>query len=114
MMNIDIKKIERRVRDLSDSQLLQWLGVAIPGMQRHLEAYENTGVIDHLGELLIAETSAGMVVAELVRRNFPSAQEEPPPAVSAPSESSADADTTSAPKRFKRARRGRRGPVLAT
>jgi hypothetical protein len=100
------EKVQKRVQAMSEGDLLDWLEVAIPGMQRHLEAYRRTRNIDHLGELVIAETTANIVVTELMRKKFPDdAGEETSHAPSAPSEPSSDTGTTSARRRFLRGRR---------
>lgn len=99
---IDMARVEKRVRAMSEGELLTWLEVAIPGMQRHLEAYERSRNPDHLGELAIAETTANIVITELLSRKF-AAQEE-----LAASVAQDQPDTTSAPRRS-RMRLGRRG-----
>lgn len=108
-MSFDIDRTQRRIANMSERQMLDWLGAAIPGMQRHLEAYERTRSVDHLGELAIAETTANMVITELMSRKFgePVGSVTEPLAVpSAPSGPKTDTGTTAAPRRFIRPHRG--------
>lgn len=72
--NEGLKRAQRRVKMLGDHDLIAWLEVAIPGMQRQLETYQRTGDRAYLGELGIAEMTANMVVSELIER---AAKEEP-------------------------------------
>lgn len=106
-MSFDPERIQRRVSGMSESQMLEWLEAAIPGMQRHLEQYQRTKKKDHLGELAIAEMTANLVITELMSRVFPVAP-------IAPSEPPRVTDTTSAPKRSLRRRRAKTGNVPAT
>lgn len=108
-MNFDPERIQRRVEGMSESEMLDWLGAAIPGMQRHLEMYQRTRKKDHLGELAIAEMTANYVITELMGRAFPDAVEEVRPAPGAPSEQPQATVTTSARKSFRRGRRAKTG-----
>lgn len=63
-----VQRAQRRVKKLPTADLLAWLEVAIPGMQRQLETYQRTGDIAYLGELGIAEMTVSMVVSELIDR----------------------------------------------
>jgi hypothetical protein len=112
---IDLERIERRVQGMTEGELLAWLEVAIPGMQRHLEQYQRTRNPDHLGELAIAEMTAGVVVTTLMTRKFPAAVEgdEAAPVPSAPSEPKTDTGTTSARRSFLRGRRAKTGTANA-
>lgn len=112
MMNFDPERVQRRVKGMSEGEMLDWLGAAIPGMQRHLEMYQRTKKKDHLGELAIAETTANFVITELMSRVFPTA--EVPPAPGVPSEPPQATGTTSAPRRSLRRRRAKTGNVPAT
>lgn len=106
-MSFDFGRTQRRIANMSERQMLDWLAAAIPGMQRHLEAYERTRSIDHLGELAIAETTANMVITELMSRKFGEpvgSVTEPLVVPSAQSEPKTDTGTTSAPRRFPRRR----------
>lgn len=111
-MNFDPERIQRRVKAMSEGEMLDWLGAAIPGMQRHLEMYQRTKKKDHLGELAIAETTANFVITELMERVFPSAEDRPAPG--ALSEQVQATTTTSAPRRSLRRRAGKTGNVPAT
>jgi len=113
MMNFDPEKIQRRVEGMSEGEMLEWLGAALPGMQRHLEMYQRTRKKEHLGELAIAEMTANFVVTELMSRLFPAVVEEARPAPGAPSEPQKDTGTTSAQRRFLRPRRAKTGTVHA-
>lgn len=105
--------LQRRVAGMSERQMLDWLGVAISGMHRHLDAYSRTGNRDHLGELMMAETTMALVLTELLKRKFGLTEESEsrPPVPSATSELKEATDTTSAPRRFIRPRRRGRAPV---
>lgn len=109
MMTFDLERVQKRVKAMSEGELLTWLGAAIPGMQRHLEAYERSHNGDHLGELAIAEMTASVVIQELVERKF--RVQEASVASAVPSQP----DTLSAPKRSKMrlGRRGRSGDAPA-
>lgn len=109
-MNFDISRTEQRIKNMSEGQLISWLEVALPGMQRHLEAYVRSRSLDHLGELAIAETTANLVVTEMLERKF-AQQSEVESVVSA---SQAQPDTTSARGSFLRRRRARTGTAPAT
>lgn len=111
MMNFDPERIQRRVKGMSEGEMLDWLGAAIPGMQRHLEMYQRTRKKDHLGELAIAEMTANFVITELMSRVF--GVEEAPPAPGAPSEPEKASVTTSAPRRSLRRRAGKTGTANA-
>lgn len=63
-----IRRAQRRVKKLPTADLIAWLEVAIPGMQRQLETYQRTGDKAYLGELSIAEMTCSMVVSELMER----------------------------------------------
>lgn len=63
-----IKRAQRRVKSLGERDLISWLEVAIPGMQRQLETYQRTRDKAYLGELGIAEMTASLVVSELIER----------------------------------------------
>lgn len=104
---IDLEKIQARVAGMSEGEMLTWLEVAIPGMQRHLEMYQRSRNPDHLGELAIAEMTANVVITELVARKFPSH-----PVPSAPSKPEKESSTTSVRKGFKR-HRAKNGSVPA-
>lgn len=106
-MAFDLERVQARIAGMSERQLLDWLGVALPGMQRHLEAYERTHDVDHLGELVIAETTANLVVTQLMLNRFPGV-DEPRVAPSALSEPLMATTTNSARRRFWK----RRGPAL--
>lgn len=93
-MNFDPDRVQRRVEGMTEGELLDWLGVALPGMQRHLEMYQRSHNPDHLGELAIAEMTANVVILELVGRKFG----KPLPADSAPSEPEEVTGTTSVPR----------------
>jgi hypothetical protein len=115
-MTFDIARIQKRIESMSEGQMLEWLGSAIPGMQRHLEAYQSSRNPDHLSELAIAETTANLVITELMERKFRPVVEEkddPTPAPSAPSEPPPDITTNSAPRRFLRGRRAKTGTAPA-
>ena len=101
---------------MSERQMLDWLGAAIPGMQRHLEAYDRTRSVDHLGELAIAETTANLVLTELMSRKFGEpvgSVTEPLRVPTASSEPEKGTDTTSARRLFPRGRRAKTGTVPA-
>lgn len=70
-MAFDYDRVQRRVESMSEGEMLTWLSSAIPGMQRHLEAYERSRNADHLGELALAEMTANVVITELMSRKFP-------------------------------------------
>jgi hypothetical protein len=112
-MSIDAERLQRRVAGMSERQMLDWIGHAISGMYRHLDAYERTSNRDHLGELMMAETQMALVLTELLGRKFGLADvsESRPLAPSATSELKEVTDTTSAPRRFIRPRRRGRAPV---
>lgn len=114
-MSFDITRAEHRVKQMSEGEMLTWLESAIPGMQRHLEAYVRSRNPDHLGEFVIAETTAHIVTQELMERKFkPVVKDvELPPAPSASTEQEKDTDTTSARKRFLKGRRGKTGTARA-
>jgi hypothetical protein len=61
-------RAQRRVKKLSVPELITWLEVAIPGMQRQLETYQRTGDKAYLAELGIAEMTTSLVVSELIDR----------------------------------------------
>jgi hypothetical protein len=105
-MSIDAERLQKRLAGMSERQMLDWLGVAISGMHRHLDAYERSGDRDHLGELMMAETTMALVLTELLGRKFglPAKDESRPVAPSATSELKTATDTTSAPRRFPRKR----------
>lgn len=63
-----IKRAQRRVKSLPTADLIAWLEVAIPGMQRQLETYQRTGDKAYMAELGIAEMTCSMVVSELMER----------------------------------------------
>lgn len=115
---IDPDKIQKRVQNMSEGDLLDWLEVAIPGMQRHLEQYRKTRNPDHLGELIIAETTANIVVTELMEKmqkklRDAAERDATHPAPSAPSEQPPATGTTSARKSFLRGRRAKTGTASA-
>jgi hypothetical protein len=115
-MTFDIARAEKRIKGMSEGQMLEWLGSAIPGMQRHLEAYQSSRNPDHLSELAIAETTANLVITELMERKFRPVVEErddPTPVPSAPSEPPQATITNSAPRRFLRGRRAKTGTANA-
>lgn len=64
-----IARTQKRVKKLGDRELLDWAEVAIPGMQRHLEAYRRSDEDAHLMELAFAETQLNLVVTELLDRH---------------------------------------------
>lgn len=107
-MNFDPERIQRRVEGMSEGQMLEWLGAALPGMQRHLDAYNRTRNSDHLGELAIAEMTANVVITELMNRKFPPVVEEVAPAAGA-QEEEPTSPTTSVRRSFLRGRRGKTG-----
>lgn len=114
MMNFDPERVQRRVEAMSEGEMLTWLESAIPGMQRHLEQYQQTKNKDHLGELAIAEMTANFVITELMARKFPVVvSEEVLPVPGVPSEREQDTDTTSARKSFLKGRRGKTGTANA-
>lgn len=114
MMTFDPERIQHRVEGMSEDELLTWLSLAIPGMQRHLEVYERSRDADHLGELALAEMTANLVITELMERKFPrSVESEELPVVSASSGPETDTATTSVPRRFRRRRRVGTGIVPA-
>lgn len=63
-----MQRASKRIRQLSKTDLMAWLDVAIPGMERHLEMYRRSGDVAHLGELALAEMTVSMVVSELLER----------------------------------------------
>lgn len=109
-MPVEYDRIKRRVAGMSEGELLDWLYVALSGMMRHLDKYRDGRNPDHLGELMMAETQAAIVLQELMTRRFP-AESVP----SADSASPVQPVTTSAPRRSMRRRvlRGLSGPATA-
>jgi hypothetical protein len=68
-------RTQRRVRRLDDRTLLGWLEAALSGMCRHLDEYRKTDEVAHLGEIMIADTSVAVVLAELEIRHQARKQE---------------------------------------
>lgn len=64
-----IARTQKRVQKLSDSALLDWAEVAIPGMQRHLDFYRKTDDDAHLMEMSFAEMQFNLVLTELLERH---------------------------------------------
>lgn len=110
-MTFDVARAEKRVKEMSEGAMLTWLEQAIPGMQRHLEKYQQTRSLDHLGELVIAETQANLVIQEIAERRFGKPE---PPVPSVPSEHETDTGTISAPRQSRLARLFGRVPVTTT
>jgi hypothetical protein len=63
-----MQRAHKRIERLSKADLMAWLEVAIPGMERHLEMYRRTGDVAHLGELALAEMTVNLVVSELMKK----------------------------------------------
>jgi hypothetical protein len=63
-----MRRAYKRIEQLSKADLMAWLEVAIPGMERHLEMYRRTGDVAHLGELALAEMTVNLVVSELMKK----------------------------------------------
>lgn len=63
-------RAQKRVKALATTRLVDWLEAALPGMQRHFEAYQRTGDVAHLGELALAHMNVGVVLDELLEREF--------------------------------------------
>jgi hypothetical protein len=63
-----IERAQKRIEGLSKADLMAWMEVAIPGMERHLEMYRRTGDVSHLGELALAEMTLNLVVSELMKK----------------------------------------------
>jgi hypothetical protein len=63
-----IERAHKRVKSLSKADLLAWLEVAVPGMERHLEMYRRTGSVEDLGELALANMTAYIVITELMEK----------------------------------------------
>lgn len=61
-------RAQRRVAGLGTGRLTDWLEAALPGMQRHFEAYQRSGDEAHLGELVLAHMNVGVVLDELMSR----------------------------------------------
>lgn len=64
-----IERTQKRVRKMSDRELMSWAEVAIPGIQRHLDYYQRTDDPAHLMELSFAEMQLNLVVTELMTRH---------------------------------------------
>lgn len=64
-----ITRTRKRVKKLSDRDLLDWAEVAIPGMQRHLDFYRKTDDDAHLMELSFAEMQLNLVLSEMLERH---------------------------------------------
>lgn len=61
-----IARTQKRVRNMSRRELLDWAEVALPGMMRHLDYFRRTGDIAHLMEMATAEMQLAIVINELV------------------------------------------------
>lgn len=61
-----IERTKRRVAKMGRRDLLDWAGVALPGMMRHLEAYGSSDDSAHLMELGFAEMQFAIVVNQLM------------------------------------------------
>lgn len=61
-----IERTKRRVAKMGRRELLDWAGVALPGMMRHLEAYGSRDDEAHLMELGFAEMQFAIVVNQLM------------------------------------------------
>lgn len=64
-----VARTRKRVAKLPDRELLDWAEVAIPGMQRHLDAYRRRDDDADLIELSFAEMQLSIVVTELMERH---------------------------------------------
>lgn len=64
-----IERTQRRVRKMSERELLAWAEVAIPGIQRHLDYYTRTNDAAHLMEMSFAEMQLNLVVTELMLKH---------------------------------------------
>lgn len=64
-----IARTQKRLRKMADRELLDWAEVAIPGMQRHLDAYRRTDEDAHLMELSYSELQLNLVLTELLTRH---------------------------------------------
>lgn len=70
-----LERAQKRVKRLGDRELLDWMDVALPGMQRHLDEYRTTRDPAHLGEIGIAEMTFTAVLGELMERHLAAAEE---------------------------------------
>lgn len=61
-----IERARKRVRKMSQTGLLDWAEVAIPGMMKHLDYFRRTGDTSHLMEMAFAEMQLAIVLNELV------------------------------------------------
>lgn len=63
-----IARARRRVAKMSETDLLDWAEVSIPGMHRHLDAYRQTKDTAHLMEMAFGEMQLNLVISELMDR----------------------------------------------
>lgn len=72
-----IERARVRVGKMASNDLLDWLDIALSGMMRHLEVYRRTGDMAHLAEVGLAETTANLVITELLDRGLDIKDETP-------------------------------------
>lgn len=65
-----IERAKKRVKKMGDTALLDWADVAVPGIQRHLDAYRSTADEAHLVEASMAQWQLQLVLDEVMERHL--------------------------------------------
>ena len=61
-----IARVRKRVQNMSESQMLDWLEPALSGMMRHLDEYRRTNDVQHLAEVAMANTTAWVLLDKML------------------------------------------------